>query len=93
MTKSDMAGVAPTIGATSSSSPCPPHRAAATLDAANGDSDPRGSQPRDTTAMELALEDLDKVIWASMGRRPHVVSGVAQAKEAADAIRGSNGTE
>lgn len=38
--------------------------------------------------MELAFQGLEKVLWASMGKRPQVVRGVEQAEAAADALRG-----
>lgn len=45
------------------------------------------------TAMEMALEGLAKVLWASMGKRPRVVIGVRQAQKAADAIKRDKGSD
>lgn len=44
--------------------------------------------PTTRTAMELAFQGLERVLWASMGRRPQLVRGVEQAQAAAAAIRG-----
>lgn len=57
---------------------------------------PSSVLPNDTEAsggaMELAFQGLEKVLWASMGRKPQMVRGVEQAEEAADAIKGGNGS-
>lgn len=75
MTKSDVAGSFPT--GISSASPPPPQQSST-------------AQPP-LTAMELALQSLDRVLWASMGKRSKIVAGVEGAEGAADALRGGSG--
>lgn len=56
---------------------------------------PLESQPQApataSTAMDLAVQGLDKVLWASMGKRTKVVGGVDDAERAADALKGGQG--
>lgn len=77
MTKSDVAGSVSQGMATASMT------SAATPSGA-----PAIGTPATRTAMELAFQGLERVLWASMGRRPQLVRGVEQAQAAAAAIRG-----
>ena len=40
--------------------------------------------------MRAALQGLDRVLLSCMGRRAKIVRGVADAEDAADALRGGN---
>lgn len=78
MTKTDVAGVSPPETSTSPS-PALHHR----------------QRPPTTTtttsAMELALQGLDRMLWACMGKRSKIVGGVEEAEGAANAIKGGSG--
>lgn len=43
------------------------------------------------TAMEVALQGLDRVLLACMMKRAKIIGGVADAEGAADALRGGSG--
>lgn len=75
MTKTDVAGTMPR-GMSPTRTPPPQPAAAALLP---------------STAIELALQGIDRVLWSCMGKRAKIVEGVEDAEIAADAIRGGSG--
>lgn len=75
MTKTDVAGTIPR-GMSPTRTPPPQPAAAALLP---------------STAIELALQGIDRVLWSCMGKRAKIVEGVEDAETAADAIRGGSG--
>lgn len=79
MTKTDVAGVFPPETSTSSSH---------TL---HHNQRPSTTTTTTTSAMELALQGLDRVLWACMGKRSKIVGGVEEAEGAASAIKGGSG--